>query len=245
MRWLHPEQRALCTVWHLCTRFGSCLLSQSLSVRCGCFPRFRSPIKFNACSHKLGRDQVIGPAQSMLPQFAMQQQLYRRVHSRRPFTGVRNREAGCTRVAPRPATAVQQASPIAAAEQLQRWLSKTTATGKVSIAPDAGGLPRLVASKDLQAGEAVLSVPDSAWLSTQAVKKHPLGAALDGLEPWLQLALILVSERFGSSSSPQGSAWAAYVAALPQPAISPLMWTEQELALVQGTQLLQSLQSYK
>ena len=68
---------------------------------------------------------------------------------------------------------------------------------------------------------------------------------------WLltQAALILVWERFGKASSGGsggGSQWATYAAALPPPplASSPLFWTPQQLEMIKGTQLMESVASY-
>ena len=103
------------------------------------------------------------------------------------------------------------------------------------------GLPILVAARDTGAGEAVLSVPDSQWLSPQAVSKSVLGPHVAGMEPWVQLALLLVHERFVSASP----AWGPYVASLPLKPSTPLFWTEEQSSMLQGTQMMESLQGYR
>jgi len=139
----------------------------------------------------------------------------------------------------------RQATAVATAglEQLQAWAkSKGVDTSKVQISTDlASGQAILVAAKDLGAGEAVLSVSDANWLSVEAVKRSKIGKAVEGLEPWVQIALLLVHERFVAPSQE----WGAYASALPATPRGPLFWNEQQLAMVKGTQLMESLQGYK
>lgn len=59
--------------------------------------------------------------------------------------------------------------------------------------------------------------------------------------PTPQVALFLVAERFGGSSSE----WGAYVQALPASTGSPLFWSDVQLAQLKGTQLLDNLLGYK
>eukprot|EP00983_Pelagomonas_calceolata_P022511 708995-Pelagomonas_calceolata.AAC.2 len=99
----------------------------------------------------------------------------------------------------------------------------------------------LVAAKDVGAGEALLVLPDSQWLTPQAVSKSAIGPHVQDLEPWVQLALLLIHERFVSSSP----AWAPYVRSLPATPTSPLFWSEEHLGMLQGTQLMENLQAYR
>ncbi len=102
--------------------------------------------------------------------------------------------------------------------------------------------PILVASADVSQGEAVLTVPDSAWLSPAVTAKTNVGklAAAAGLEPWLQLALVLVADRFAGAKSELSG----YAEALPEDLGTPLLWSDAELAELQGTQVLQTLTGY-
>ena len=59
--------------------------------------------------------------------------------------------------------------------------------------------------------------------------------------PRLQLALLLVAERAKGADS----AWAGYLASLPERPESPLFWTPEQLALLDGTQLQQSIEGYR
>lgn len=98
-----------------------------------------------------------------------------------------------------------------------------------------------MAAKDVGAGEALLTVPEAAWVSPQAACQHPrIGKLIAGLEPWLQLALLLLAER----GNP-GSSLAPYIASLPSAPDSPLFWSDEELRLLAGTQLLELVQGYK
>ena len=70
------------------------------------------------------------------------------------------------------------------------------------------------------------------------VSRSPIGRAVSGLEPWLQLALFLLHTR------KQRGEWHPYVASLPQPE-TPLSWPEEDLDLLQGTQLYSTLMGYR
>ena len=56
-----------------------------------------------------------------------------------------------------------------------------------------------------------------------------------------QLALFLVAERAKGADSE----WAGYLASLPVRPQTPLFWTPDQLALLDGTQLQQSLDGYR
>lgn len=129
-------------------------------------------------------------------------------------------------------------------DQLKSYLaSKGVAVDKVSISTSIDtGKPILVAAKELAPGESIFSVSDNAWLSTETVKKSPVGKHVAGLEPWLQITLALVAERFGSSSNPE---FKAYVDSLPSSTNSPLFWSDEQLQMIQGTQLLESVMGYR
>lgn len=114
-------------------------------------------------------------------------------------------------------------------------------TDKIDIAQDlATDSGLIVAAKDLPAGDAVLAVQDSAWVSSATAQQTSIGAYIASLEPWLQLALTLLTER----ANP-GSKLRSYISSLPSQLDSPLFWTDEELQLLQGTQLLESVLGYK
>ncbi|GAX73313.1 hypothetical protein CEUSTIGMA_g767.t1 [Chlamydomonas eustigma] len=86
------------------------------------------------------------------------------------------------------------------------------------------------------------------WLSVTNMNSHPkLGKALSTCqcEPWVRAALILVQERF-VSGSPTNSVWSKYVSSLPSTLpLSPLLWSEENLKQIKGTQMLESTLAYK
>lgn len=135
---------------------------------------------------------------------------------------------------------------VRAADMLQGLLSwaesNKIATDKVttsiSLATDA---PLLVAARDIPAGEAILVVPDAHWVSTTTASKSPISQKIAGLEPWLQLALLLLHER----ATRAGAAPAQFVASLPATLDTPLFWADDEIDMLQGTQLLQQLYGYR
>ncbi|KIZ00282.1 rubisco large subunit N-methyltransferase [Monoraphidium neglectum] len=125
--------------------------------------------------------------------------------------------------------------------------SNKTATDRVTVAASiVDDAPLLVAARDVSAGEAILTIPDANWVNTAAVAKSPIGPKVAGLEPWLQLALLLLHERRGGGGGVGGGAApAAFVASLPAALDTPLFWSDDEVDLLQGTQLLQQLYGYR
>ncbi|KAI8474940.1 MAG: rubisco large subunit N-methyltransferase [Monoraphidium minutum] len=121
--------------------------------------------------------------------------------------------------------------------------SNKIATDKLAVSESlSSGAPLLVAARDIPAGDAVLAVPDALWLSPAAAARAPIGPKVAGLEPWLQLALLLLHERRGGGG---GAVPAAYLAALPADPDSPLFWSDGEIDLLRGTQLLPQVYGYR
>ena len=60
---------------------------------------------------------------------------------------------------------------------------------KQAVAPAvaAGGVLGLVATRTVEKGRELLSVPESLWLTVHTVAKSELGSFLAPLEPWLQV----------------------------------------------------------
>lgn len=145
------------------------------------------------------------------------------------------------------------ASLTTTASQLQALLSWAESnkiqTDKLATSENlADGRPLLVAARDIQAGEAILTVPDSAWVGPAAAARSAIGPKVAGFEPWLQLTLLLMLERAGGGSKAGGAAAvpAAYLSALPAGAPdTPLFWDDGQLDMLRGTQLLQSLYAYR
>ena len=131
------------------------------------------------------------------------------------------------------------------AEAVRAWAqSKGAKLDKAELSVDLQTeQPILVASADVPAGETLFTVPDAAWLSTEAAQRSSVGklAAAAGLDPWLQLALQLLADRFGPGT---GSELKPYADSLPSDLGSPLVWTEDEVQELQGTQVMQSLSGY-
>lgn len=100
-------------------------------------------------------------------------------------------------------------------------------------------------SRSVAKGEPLLSVPESAWITPEIVrKKSALGTAVEGLEPWLALTLWLLHER-----SRGDGAWGHYLTAAASADAgrlgSPLLWSPAELALLEGSQLAASTNAYR
>jgi hypothetical protein len=149
-----------------------------------------------------------------------------------------------------PSTARPRAGPcraVTAADTLAGLLAWADAnkipTDKLTTSTSiATGAPLLVAARDIPAGDAVLAVPDSAWISAAAAARSPIGPKVAGLDPWLQLALLLLHARAaaGGAAVPP-----AYLASLPPAPDTPLFWGSDDVDLLRGTQALQQLYGYR
>jgi len=129
-----------------------------------------------------------------------------------------------------------------AVTQLLSWAkSKNIALDKISLVEDvAGNRPTVVAAKDLSTGEAILTVPQNTWVTPEAAQKSAAGQLIASLEPWLQVALLLLLEKSNAHSSNR-----QYLDSLPSSLDTPMFWSDKELGLLEGTQLLQNLHAYK
>lgn len=136
---------------------------------------------------------------------------------------------------------VAQTSP-AVLEQAIAWVTGNGASvDKVSPTTSLlSGNAILATARDISAGDTILSVPDAAWLSTDMVKRSAIGRFVADLEPWVQLSLFLVHARNGGKTDCAG-----FIGSLPSNLDSPLFWGDEELSMLTGTQLLQSVESYR
>ena len=126
------------------------------------------------------------------------------------------------------------------AEQLNYWADQHEKQLQNCLVESTKDTAVLLTSSSAQSGQSVLSVPDSSWISLQVVAKSPIGASVASLEPWLQLALYIL---FGLSH--RDSEWSQYLGSLPAALDVPLLWDEDELDLLEGTQLLSTVQGYR
>ena len=126
------------------------------------------------------------------------------------------------------------------AEHVQSWAQqhhKHLQNCRVGLIKDTAVL---LTAASAQSGQSLLSVPNSSWLTLEAVAKSPIGPSVASLEPWLQLALFIL---YGLSEP--DSEWSQYLLSLPQSLDVPLLWSEDELDLLEGTQLLSTVQGYR
>lgn len=133
---------------------------------------------------------------------------------------------------------VPQASLSAATTSLTDWAaSQGVDVGKLGVQITSSGL---IASKPVAKGETIASIPEGAWITKDTVHQSVLGPFVQSLEPWVAVALLLVLER-GNAASP----WRPYLDSMPSEVASPVAWTEEELQMLQGTQLLTAVQGYR
>jgi [ribulose-bisphosphate carboxylase]-lysine N-methyltransferase len=99
------------------------------------------------------------------------------------------------------------------------------------------------ASMALNKGDTIISVPDSLWLTKSAVmSESSLGERLKELDGWVALALFLIYE-----SGRKETKWAKFVESLLNGNVysPPILWRQEELAMLDGTQIADSVMSYK
>ncbi|EOY01840.1 Rubisco methyltransferase family protein [Theobroma cacao] len=91
----------------------------------------------------------------------------------------------------------------------------------------------LIAKKDISRNEVVLEIPNRFWINQDAVAASEIGSVCSGLKPWISVALFLIREKLKEDSQ-----WRVYLDILPEFTDSTVFWSEEELAELQGTQLL-------
>ena len=97
----------------------------------------------------------------------------------------------------------------------------------------------LLAQRPVGQGDEILNVPETLWIHLSTVQKSSLGQVTQGLKPWVAIAIFLIHETSNSNSK-----WRPYLDSLPETLDSPLFWSDEELAELQGTQLLGSVVGY-
>lgn len=112
---------------------------------------------------------------------------------------------------------------------------------KLNVRPElVDGELSLVVSQPTKKGQPLVAVPSSAWLTQQVVRTSAIGPLVQELEAWVQIALFLLHER----SKPE-AAWQGFLDSIPAELDVPLFWSKEELAQLEGTQLLSSVQGYR
>ncbi|KAM7251116.1 hypothetical protein ACFE04_022999 [Oxalis oulophora] len=98
----------------------------------------------------------------------------------------------------------------------------------------------LIALRDIAKNDVVLEVPRRLWINPDAAAASEVGSLCSGLKPWVSVALFLIKERLK-----EDSLWRVYFDILPQFTNSTIFWSENELAELQGTQLLNTTLNVK
>lgn len=104
----------------------------------------------------------------------------------------------------------------------------------------------MVASVTLKKGDTVFSVPENLWLTRSAVEKESTMMQtyknIKDLDSWVVLALFLMYEQ-----SAQETKWSGYVRGLVDECSVnvPLLWNDDEVAMLEGTQISDSIESYR
>ncbi|XP_010523473.1 PREDICTED: fructose-bisphosphate aldolase-lysine N-methyltransferase, chloroplastic [Tarenaya hassleriana] len=116
-----------------------------------------------------------------------------------------------------------------------KWLGdQGVISGKTAVEP--GMVPEglgLVAGRDIGRNEVVLEIPNRFWINPDTVAASEIGPVCGGLKPWVSVALFLIREKLREDSP-----WRGYMDVLPESTDSAVFWSEEELAELQGTQLL-------
>ena len=135
-----------------------------------------------------------------------------------------------------------QAQAVETLPPLSAWVEQRgLPLRKLHVRPEkVDGELSLVTSQPTKKGQPLVAVPSSAWLTQQVVRTSSIGPLVKDLDAWLQIALFLLHER-----SQPDAAWQGFLDSIPAQPDVPLFWTEDELAQLEGTQLLSSVQAYR
>ncbi|XP_031476566.1 fructose-bisphosphate aldolase-lysine N-methyltransferase, chloroplastic [Nymphaea colorata] len=109
---------------------------------------------------------------------------------------------------------------------------------KPGFVPEGLGL---VAQKDIGRNEVVVEVPKRTWINLDTVAASVIGPVCSGSKPWIRIALFLLREMAVGEKSD----WSPYIRILPKHMDSTIYWSEEELAELEGTQLLSTTLSVK
>ena len=121
------------------------------------------------------------------------------------------------------------------------WLGGLEDVDESKLKIESGDNSSVVASAPVADGEVVASIPGSVWLTRQAALKSPIGQYIETLDPWLSIAIFLIHERKNKESM-----WADYIELLcSKPPSTPILWTDSEVELLKGTQIWESVYSYR
>uniref|UniRef100_A0A7N0TSM6 SET domain-containing protein n=1 Tax=Kalanchoe fedtschenkoi TaxID=63787 RepID=A0A7N0TSM6_KALFE len=129
-----------------------------------------------------------------------------------------------------------------AVQTFWKWLTEEgVVSSKTSTLPGVvdEGLG-LIAKRDIGRNEVVLEVPKRLWINPDTVAASEIGKVCVGLKPWIAVALFLIREKRS-----EGSRWRRYIDVLPEETNSTIFWSEEELAELQGSQLLSTTKSVK
>ena len=126
-----------------------------------------------------------------------------------------------------------------ATSQFQNWLDPTHESFK-KLSIEERAIPCLVANEPLKEGEKIVTLTQDKWISLETVLLSRIGSAVKDLDPWLQLALFLLSEKSDAQSE-----WKPFIDGLPTELASPAFWSDDELVAIEGTQLHETALGYR
>ncbi|OAY59454.1 ribulose-1,5 bisphosphate carboxylase/oxygenase large subunit N-methyltransferase, chloroplastic isoform X1 [Manihot esculenta] len=131
----------------------------------------------------------------------------------------------------------QSTEPAVSLQTFWKWLGDQGVVLKKSparpgVVPEGLGL---IAERDIAKNEVVLEIPKKLWINPDAVAASDIGSVCSGLKPWVSVALFLIREKLKEDST-----WRPYLDILPESTNSTIYWSEEELAELQGSQLLRT-----
>lgn len=97
-------------------------------------------------------------------------------------------------------------------------------------------------SKGVAMGETVAAIPESLWITRGVVEATgSIGPYMKDMDTWVALSLFLIHE-----TEVKETQWADVVAAWMEcPPSTPILWKDDDLALLQGTQIEDSVRTYR
>lgn len=125
-------------------------------------------------------------------------------------------------------------------ENLQNWCRDTKTDIQLCKLVLKQGQAAISTSAGAQAGQTLLTIPQSEWITVELVSKSRIGTAVSHLDGWLQLALFILHSRQQANSPASG-----FFLSLPETLNVPLLWSDDELSLLDGTQIMSTVQGYR
>jgi len=135
---------------------------------------------------------------------------------------------------------VQDAAEAAACEEFEQWCGENGVSAALQICEFAGTGRGMAASRDVAPGETIVSTPHYLFLNTEDIQSSRFAhifMQVKGLDERSMHILMVLMERGDVENSP----WKSYLKSCPQEVLNGLLFTDEELQILQGSPALDCL----